>query len=136
MAKSKTGEAINQELDRNRAIFFDGVGMRFFALALGLFLTATNVVRADGFADGGRASEAIATGGSADQVENKEQDLDPRLPPVLPGQEVRIGGKKMKVWSSSGPVPASEAPQAPNVGSNSSDVKVGEIGVVIDRRDK
>lgn len=42
-----------------------------------------------------------------------EPTLDPRLPPVLPGEEVERGGKKMKVWSSSGPVYVQDLNQEP-----------------------
>jgi len=57
--------------------------------------------------------------------------LDQRLPPVLPGEEVERGGKKMKIWSSAGspssnPAPqAAQAPQAPQIGS-----------VIVDQRDR
>lgn len=39
-----------------------------------------------------------------DMRSKPEPTLDPRLPPVLPGEEVERGGNRMKVWSSSGPV--------------------------------
>lgn len=42
-----------------------------------------------------------------------EPTLDPRLPPVIPGEEVERGGKKMKVWSSSGPVYVQDLNQEP-----------------------
>lgn len=35
-----------------------------------------------------------------------------RLPPLLPGQEIPHGNRKMRVWSSAGPVPVETAPQA------------------------
>lgn len=53
--------------------------------------------------------------------------LDPRLPPVIPGEVVERGGERMKVWSSSGPVTTGDAPQAPQPGS---------VGVMIDQRDR
>lgn len=53
--------------------------------------------------------------------------LDPRLPPVIPGEVVERGGERMKVWSSSGPVSSGEAPQAPQPGS---------VGVMVDQRDR
>lgn len=54
-----------------------------------------------------------------------EPTLDPRLPPVLPGEEVERGGKKMKVWSSSGPVYVQDLNQQP---------KEPPENVVIDKR--
>ena len=35
-----------------------------------------------------------------------DASFDKRLPPVLPGEEINDSGKTLKVWSSSGPVPA------------------------------
>ena len=43
--------------------------------------------------------------------EVSDAQFDKRLPPVLPGETVSDGHRKMKVWSSSGPVPVSEAPE-------------------------
>ena len=44
---------------------------------------------------------------------NKASDssFDKRLPPVFPGEVVGDSGTKMKVWSTSGPVPVAEAPE-------------------------
>jgi len=41
--------------------------------------------------------------------QEEEQTFDPRLPPVLPGEEVQVGDETMKVWSTGGS-PSSEAP--------------------------
>lgn len=65
-------------------------------------------------------------------AEETRPKLDKRLLPVLPGQEVRIGEQKMRVWSSSGPVPVSEVPQAPQLGSRG----VAIDSVVVDARAK
>lgn len=62
--------------------------------------------------------------------------FDKRLPPVLPGEEVRDGKKKMKVWSTSGPVPVNnDAAAAPEPWKKSGEVNLGEVGVIIDRED-
>ena len=37
--------------------------------------------------------------------------LDKRLPPVVPGERAVINGKDMRLWSTSGPVTVSEAPE-------------------------
>ena len=52
-------------------------------------------------------------GNPATRPVNKASDasFDKRLPPVLPGEVVGDSGKKMKVWSTSGPVPVAEAPE-------------------------
>jgi hypothetical protein len=40
-----------------------------------------------------------------------DAQVDKRLPPVYPGEEVSDGKRTIKVWSTSGPVPVSEAPE-------------------------
>lgn len=49
--------------------------------------------------------------GSDDQDKPTTRQDDDRLPPVLPGEEVVTQtGQKMRVWSSSGPVPMNVQP--------------------------
>ncbi len=56
------------------------------------------------------------------------KQYDKRLPPVLPGEEiVTEGGRKMRVWSSSGPVPVNP-PQQPQ------QFYGGAPGVILDGR--
>lgn len=63
-----------------------------------------------------------------------QKSYDKRLPPVIPGEEVEDMHKKTsKVWSTSGPVPVHEAPQAPRAAQGANGV--GNIGVVVDGRD-
>lgn len=81
--------------------------------------------------DGSEANGQNSVESAADTGGQSPSD---RLPPVLPGQEVQLGGKKMKVWSSSGPVAVSQAPRAPVVDSKQVDVELGSVGVVVDRR--
>ena len=63
---------------------------------------------------------------------NKASDatFDKRLPPVLPGEEVNDSGKKMRVWSTSGPIPVSEAPEPWRA---KGELPAG-VGVVVDNR--
>lgn len=84
--------------------------------------------------------EQISADSQIDNV-NKASDasFDNRLPPVLPGEEVRDGGRKMKVWSTSGPVPGLNnvpaVPNAPQVpGSNDTQGTLGSIDVFVDQR--
>lgn len=65
-----------------------------------------------------------------------DASFDKRLPPVFPGEEVNDGQKKIKVWSSSGPVPVAEAPEPwnKNAAPNPAHVAPGSVGVIIDRR--
>lgn len=57
--------------------------------------------------------------------------FDKRLPPVLPGEEITKNGKTMKVWSSSGPVVVSEAPEPWKTPAQQ---LPSGIGVVVDQR--
>jgi len=58
---------------------------------------------------------------------------DPRLPPVLPGEEVTTeNGDKMRVWSSGGPVSVGAVPQAPQLNNNAPNL--GGVGVIVDQR--
>jgi hypothetical protein len=61
-----------------------------------------------------------------------DASFDKRLPPVLPGEEVSDGRKKMKVWSTSGPVPVSPPPE-PWVQGNT---QPGSVSVIVDQRNK
>ncbi len=69
-----------------------------------------------------------------------DAQFDKRLPPVLPGEEVRDGEHKMKIWSTSGPVPVGPAPRpfdAPSVGQatpEANDSLPSNVDVIIDRR--
>jgi hypothetical protein len=55
-----------------------------------------------------------------------------RLPPVLPGEEVVTEtGQKMRVWSSSGPVPVNPQPTPQQLPSG---VGGAGVGVIIDGR--
>lgn len=68
------------------------------------------------------ADEAMAGSGAqpARDFLPSIKQYDSRLPPVLPGEDiVTESGKKMKVWSSAGPVPINQPtpPQYPGGGS-------------------
>lgn len=86
-------------------------------------------------------SVAILIGLTACQsvyAENAEQELDKRLPPVLPGEQVIRGNTKMKVWSTAGEV-AHEAPPCAgsnehDCNSNSSSGLPSNLSVVVDQR--
>ena len=59
------------------------------------------------FADG----ESVPPRAKQTPNEASDASFDKRLPPVLPGEEVSDGNKTIKIWSTSGPVPVSEAPE-------------------------
>lgn len=62
-----------------------------------------------------------------------QKTFDKRLPPVLPGETVTdSSGKKMRVWSTSGPVVVSEAPEPWKKEGELNQVAPG--GVIVDRR--
>ena len=96
-------------------------------------------------ADGGSYREnqqmSGANRGVGDETPAGPSDaqFDKRLPPVLPGERVKDSNRRMKVWSSAGPVPVqNQAPTAPQPGVNNTDTnvleKVDDIDVFIDKR--
>ena len=88
------------------------------ALVTSIF-TVTGSVYGDSPTDGSRGSENQADDSQRSKVLN-----DPRLPPLIPGEEVTgEDGQKMKVWSSSGPVPR-EATPVPQ--------QIDGVGVIVD----
>ncbi|WKZ57055.1 MAG: hypothetical protein QY326_10030 [Bdellovibrionota bacterium] len=104
--------------------------MRMRALYL-LFLLCPLAAWADG-------SGADTDPAPAPDEAEAEAANDRRLPPVLPGQVVERGGKKMRVWSSSGSVstePAPQPPAAPQQGQSPTP-SLDALGVIVDRRDR
>ena len=65
------------------------------------------------FADGGAPSAPQAPSVPVNAPVNKASDasFDKRLPPVLPGERMSDNGHDVRVWSTSGGVPVSQAPQ-------------------------
>lgn len=126
----------------NQPIFSLFVSSCYFTiLSLSIVAFTFSHVLADGVSP---KSNSQATG----QV--PAEDIDPRLPPVIPGQAVTAGGKKHVVISTAGPVPVSPPPAAPVAPSNCSDphhhlhgancnsgagvAGTGVGGVIVDRR--
>jgi hypothetical protein len=67
------------------------------------------------------------------------QELDPRLPPVIPGEELTRAGKKIKVWSTGGsPSVSIEPPLAAEAPVSENEWKVGDpnnnFDVIVDGR--
>ncbi|MCB0337746.1 MAG: hypothetical protein KDD62_15625 [Bdellovibrionales bacterium] len=66
-----------------------------------------------------------------------DAQFDKRLPPVLPGEEVRDGKRKLKVWSTSGPVPVADEPEPWNVkGEHKRPLNPNSVNVIVDQRDR
>lgn len=84
---------------------------------------------------------AVSYTALADQVADDDQDSkpttrqnDPRLPAVLPGEEiVTETGQKMRVWSSAGPVPVNPMPTPQQIFGNGTNG--GGLGIIIDGRE-
>lgn len=72
-----------------------------------------------------------------EQAEGSAASFDKRLPPVIPGEEIQDGNKKIKAWSTSGGVSVSEPPHAPEIPNTQPPLKdsTGRIGVVVDGRE-
>lgn len=71
-----------------------------------LLLVFSCLLAVTAFADGESPSAAVEAG-----VAHAPGSIDKRMPPVIPGQAVSDGRKEMNVWSTSGPVAVSEAPE-------------------------
>jgi len=93
-------------------------------------------------ADGG-ASNSEWTAGRQDAAVNTASNasFDHRLPPVLPGEEVRDGRATSKVWSTSGPVPVDTTASPYMQGNSETGRKVDSsaglpsgVGVIVDQR--
>ena len=100
----------------------------------------------DAWADGMNDSEARTAAKSAESVSDNTVE-DPRLPAVVPGQEVVRNGKTIKVWSTGGSptVPGSRggSAQVPNIPTTPQSIQQNgltnsQIGVIVDgrRRDR
>jgi len=93
----------------------------FLFLAVILLAFAT----LNAFADGD--SNAISTKSTS------ATQMDKRLPPVLPGEEIKTEGGTIKVWSSAGS-PTQGKVVAPPTDINPNNIP-NNIGVMVDRRD-
>ena len=85
------------------------------------------------FADGeGR------TVSDSNQGANSERINDKRLPALLPGEEVKVGGNKIKVWTTAGEVPVSQPPEPWNKHQDGTHLNANGqgISVIVDDRKK
>ena len=73
-----------------------------------------------------------------DRVGNPtSRQYDQRLPPVIPGEEVVTeGGQRMRVWSSSGPVPINPVPTPQTLNGNGNGTGYGPAVIVDGRIDR
>jgi len=72
-----------------------------------------------------------------EQAQGSAASFDKRLPPVIPGEEIQDGNKKIKAWSTSGSVSVSEPPKAPELPNTQPSLKdaTGGVGVIVDGRE-
>jgi hypothetical protein len=87
---------------------------------------ADQIENSQGLKPPGVQMEDVATAGSA-------AGFDTRLPPVIPGEDIVHNGRKMKVWSSSGPVPVGSVPVAPQAPSQQA-TDAQNFAVIVDSR--
>ena len=74
-------------------------------LLLAVVFAGSDTVLAD------QAGDDSSTSNSPTTLNPTTRQNDPRLPPVMPGEEiVTQTGQKMRVWSSAGPVPVNPQP--------------------------
>lgn len=89
-----------------------------------ILLAGSQAALADQAGDGSPASNSPTTSNPT------TRQNDPRLPPVMPGEEiVTETGQKMRVWSSAGPVPVNPQPTAQQFNNGYGG------GIIIDGRD-
>lgn len=62
-----------------------------------------------------------------------DASFDKRLPPVLPGERMNDSGHEMRVWSTAGEVPVSQAPE-PFKDKQLIDDFVSNKGIIVDDR--
>jgi len=112
------------------------IAVALFAVlgAVTSFPVLENLVHADGVgyvnSDTIARPEGVATPGS-------DASFDKRLPPVLPGEEVSDGKNRMKMWSTSGPVPVAPAPEPWKESDEVRNKILGSgIGVIVDQRER
>jgi hypothetical protein len=98
-----------------------------FTLAAAVLLRA-----AAAFADGvPQPANSTHDNWTAPVNQGANGDLDPRLPPVLPGEMVIRNGRPMRVWSTSGPVPVSPPAAEP---TSQVTLPNGIGGIIVDGR--
>lgn len=99
------------------------------AVILGVFLLQS-LCSARAFADGDEIHPSSLRGRSTPTT----RQYNDRLPPVLPGEEIETEtGQRMRVWSSSGPVPVNIQPTPSNVEGN---IGNSGVGVIVDSRNR
>ncbi|RMG40380.1 MAG: hypothetical protein D6719_11105 [Candidatus Dadabacteria bacterium] len=72
---------------------------------------------------------------SAHENSDAESATDRRMPPVLPGETVKRGGKKMKVWTTVGPVPVA-SPAENRQPESVQNERIRDIDVIVDGRNR
>ena len=99
----------------------------FFILSV-LFSTAVLPVLAVADGQFENSDARMAAGATSKELGDK------RLPAVMPGQEVEANGKKMNVWTTSGPVQVAQPPEPWRKDSDQIKVNANGLGVIIDQR--
>ncbi len=93
-------------------------------LLLAVVFAGSDTVLAD------QAGDDSSTSNSPTTLNPTTRQNDPRLPPVMPGEEiVTQTGQKMRVWSSAGPVPVNPQPTPQQLNNGYGG------GIIIDGRD-
>ena len=106
-----------------------------------VFCFAVPPVFADGYSpDTSTADPQPTYDTSTPPSEASDASFDKRLPPVLAGEVVNDSGRMKRVWSTSGPVPVSDAPEPWKKNltgqGNGAGIGVGNIGVIVDRNSR
>ena len=104
-------------------------------ISLGVCLMYCLIFSSAALADGNPESDWTAPKEPrAAATPNRASDasFDKRLPPVLPGEIVSDNGRKMRVWSTAGPVPVASAPEPWKL--DLGHISPNGVGVIVDQR--
>ena len=102
-------------------------------LSAGVLLGLPSSIRADGVSE---VESPVTEPRQVDTDDSKSAvSFDKRLPPVLPGESHPDGRQEMNVWSTSGPVPVSKAPE-PFKKYDARELVNGGVSVIVDEREK
>lgn len=96
-------------------------------------LGISSTVRADGVSE---IEIPVTEQRQGDTDDSKSAaSFDKRLPPVVPGESHPDGRQEMNIWSTSGPVPVSKAPE-PFKKYDARELVTGGVSVIVDEREK
>lgn len=106
------------------------INQLLIGLTFGVVSLLDSLILATAFADGDELHPSELHGRTTPTT----RQYNDRLPPILPGEEIETEtGQRMRVWSSSGPVPINRQPTPASIENN---VGNSGVGVIVDSRSR